>query len=126
MNSGKAGHNYNCHIPNRKQFLRKSGNSPGASLTAGLWRTCFTGFSWRITFDPFWKGKTWPVTLALVNSRLAYCHAFPLKLPGKLQLMQMLALRMLVGTSKCSHITPVLWGFYWLPIMFSAKSKHCF
>ncbi|KAF7250196.1 Cytoplasmic polyadenylation element-binding protein 1 [Varanus komodoensis] len=60
------------------------------------------------------------VTHALVTSRLDFCNALyvglPLKMVRILQLVQNRAARLLMGTGRCSHITPVLRQLHWLPI----------
>ena len=57
---------------------------------------------------------------ALVMSRLDYCNAVLYGLPDaqlqKLQLVQNAAARLVTGTHRREHITPVLFDLYWLPI----------
>ena len=57
---------------------------------------------------------------ALVMSRLDYCNALLYGLPDaqlqKLQLVQNSAARLLTGTRRREHITPVLFALHWLPI----------
>ncbi|KAF7254666.1 Gastrin-releasing peptide receptor [Varanus komodoensis] len=67
------------------------------------------------------------VTHVLVTSRLDFCNALFLGLPLKtvriLQLMQNRAARLLTGTGRCSHITPVLRQLHWFPIEVRAQFK---
>ena len=57
---------------------------------------------------------------ALVMSRLDYCNALLYGLPDaqlqKLQLVQNSAARLVTGTRRREHITPVLFALHWLPI----------
>ncbi|KAF7246618.1 Mitochondrial tRNA-specific 2-thiouridylase 1 [Varanus komodoensis] len=67
------------------------------------------------------------VTHTLVTSRLDFCNALYVGLPLKtvriLQLVQNRAARLLTGTGRCSHITPVLRQLHWLPIEVRAQFK---
>ncbi|KAF7254669.1 Cytoplasmic tyrosine-protein kinase BMX [Varanus komodoensis] len=60
------------------------------------------------------------VTHALVTSRLDFCNALYMGLPLKtvqiLQLVQNRAARLLTGTGRYVHMTPVLHQLHWLPI----------
>ncbi|KAF7251494.1 Papilin [Varanus komodoensis] len=60
------------------------------------------------------------VTLAWVTSRLDFCNALHVGLPLKtvwiLQMVQNRAVKLLTGTWRYSHITPVLYQLHWLPI----------
>ncbi|KAF7235229.1 Protein TANC1 [Varanus komodoensis] len=67
------------------------------------------------------------VTHALVTSRLDFCNALYVGLPLKtvriLQLVQNRAARLLTGTGRYAHMTPVLWQLHWLPIEVRAQFK---
>ncbi|KAF7239847.1 Cardiolipin synthase (CMP-forming) [Varanus komodoensis] len=67
------------------------------------------------------------VTHALVTSRLDFCNALYLGLPLKtvriLQLVQNRAARLLTGTGRYVHMTPVLRQLHWLPIEVRAQFK---
>ncbi|KAF7249222.1 Follistatin-related protein 4, partial [Varanus komodoensis] len=67
------------------------------------------------------------VTHILVTSRLDFCNVLyvglPLKMVRILQLVQNRAARLLTGTGRCSHITPVLRQLHWLPIEVRAQFK---
>jgi len=57
---------------------------------------------------------------AFISSRLDYCNALYLgvsqSLLSRLQLVQNAAARMLTGTRKREHISPVLSSLHWLPV----------
>ncbi|KAF7239029.1 hypothetical protein EYD10_14250 [Varanus komodoensis] len=67
------------------------------------------------------------VTHALVTSRLDFCNAvyvgLPLKTVRILQLVQNRAARLLPGTGRYVHMTPVLRQLHWLPIEVRAQFK---
>ncbi|KAF7240862.1 Receptor-type tyrosine-protein phosphatase T [Varanus komodoensis] len=67
------------------------------------------------------------VTHALVTSRLEFCNALYVGLPLKtvqiLQLVQNRAARLLMGTGRYVHMTPVLRQLHWLPIEVRAQFK---
>ncbi|KAF7252847.1 Leucine-rich repeat-containing protein 72 [Varanus komodoensis] len=67
------------------------------------------------------------VTHALVTSRLDFCNALyvglPLKTVRTLQLVQNRAARLLTGTGRYAHMTPVLRQLHWLPTEARAQFK---
>ncbi|KAF7254272.1 putative RNA-directed DNA polymerase from transposon BS, partial [Varanus komodoensis] len=67
------------------------------------------------------------VTHALVTSRLDFCNVLyvglPLKTVRTLQLVQNRAARLLTGTGRYAHMTPVLHQLHWLPIEARAQFK---
>ncbi|KAF7243255.1 putative RNA-directed DNA polymerase from transposon BS [Varanus komodoensis] len=67
------------------------------------------------------------VTHALVTSRFNFCNALYVGLPLKtvriLQLVQNRAARLLMGTGRYVHMTPVLHQLHWLPIEVRAQFK---
>ncbi|KAF7237689.1 Patatin-like phospholipase domain-containing protein 2 [Varanus komodoensis] len=67
------------------------------------------------------------VTHALVTSRLDFCNTLYVGLPLKtvriLQLVQNRAARLLTGTGRYVHMTPVLRQLHWLPIEVRAQFK---
>uniref|UniRef100_A0A8D3CNL5 Reverse transcriptase domain-containing protein n=1 Tax=Scophthalmus maximus TaxID=52904 RepID=A0A8D3CNL5_SCOMX len=64
---------------------------------------------------------------AFVTSRLDYCNSLLLGCPNKsvksLQLIQNAAARVLTGTRKRDHISPVLESLHWLPVKFRIEFK---
>jgi len=64
---------------------------------------------------------------AFITSRLDYCNSLYLGLPQsslrRLQLVQNAAARLLNGTRRREHITPILTSFHWLPVYFRIQFK---
>ena len=64
---------------------------------------------------------------AFVTSRLDYCNALLAACPKSslksLQLVQNAAARLLTGTGRREHITPVLASLHWLPVEFRVQFK---
>uniref|UniRef100_A0A672G6V9 Reverse transcriptase domain-containing protein n=1 Tax=Salarias fasciatus TaxID=181472 RepID=A0A672G6V9_SALFA len=64
---------------------------------------------------------------AFISSRLDYCNSlfscFNKNVLNRLQLVQNAAARLLTGSSRWSHITPVLSSLHWLPIKFRIDFK---
>jgi len=67
------------------------------------------------------------VAAAFISSCLGYCnallHGLPNTLLHKLQSVQYATARLITGTHRCDHITPVLRELHWLPIRERAKFK---
>lgn len=66
---------------------------------------------------------------AFVSSRIDYCNALLASCPKtslkNLQLVQNAAARLLAGTNRQEHITPVLKSLHWLPVEYRIKFKIC-
>lgn len=64
---------------------------------------------------------------AFVTTRLDYCNALYLGVNGssiaRLQLVQNAAARLLTGTRKYEHISPILASLHWLPVHFRIQFK---
>lgn len=64
---------------------------------------------------------------AFITSRLDYCNSLYVGLPqsslARLQLVQNAAARLLTGTKKHAHISPVLASLHWLPVNFRIQFK---
>lgn len=64
---------------------------------------------------------------AFITSRLDYCNSLYVGLDQsslhRLQLVQNAAARLLTGTKKREHITPVLASLHWLPVCFRIDFK---
>ena len=64
---------------------------------------------------------------AFITSRLDYCNSLYIGLPqsllNRLQMAQNAAARLLTGTKKHDHITPVLASLHWLPVNFRIQFK---
>ena len=64
---------------------------------------------------------------ALISSRLAYCNSLYTGITqatmSRLQLVQNAAARLLTGTRKRDHITPILASLHWLPVRFRIQFK---
>ena len=64
---------------------------------------------------------------AFISSRLDYCNALysgiSQKALHRLQLVQNFAARLLTGSKKRDHITPVLASLHWLPVNFRIDFK---
>uniref|UniRef100_A0A8C5D409 Reverse transcriptase domain-containing protein n=1 Tax=Gouania willdenowi TaxID=441366 RepID=A0A8C5D409_GOUWI len=64
---------------------------------------------------------------AFISSRIDYCNSvftcFNKSTLCKLQMVQNAAARLLTGTSRTSHITPILSSLHWLPVNFRIEYK---
>ena len=67
------------------------------------------------------------VTYALVISHIDYCNAIymglPLKSIRKLQLVQNVAMRAILGAPRVAHVTPLLRELHWVPVCFWVQFK---
>ena len=86
--------------------------------------TCISAFSQLYNIRRIRKYLTMDTSKTLVHamitSRIDYCNSLLCGLPdnslNKLQRVQNAAARLITGTAKFSHITPVLRSLHWLPI----------
>ena len=73
------------------------------------------------------RDSTEKVVHAFVTSRLDYCNSLlygvPTMLLTKLQRVQNMAARIINRSSKCEHITPVLYSLHWLPVKYRIEYK---
>ena len=64
---------------------------------------------------------------AFISSRIDYCNTlftcFSKKSVNRLQTVQNAAARLLTGTRKRDHITPILYSLHWLPVNFRIHFK---
>jgi len=64
---------------------------------------------------------------AFITSQLDYCNSLYFGLPQsslrRLQLVQNAAARLLTGTRRREHITPILASLHWLPVLFRIQFK---
>ena len=74
------------------------------------------------------KSTTEKLVHAFVTSRLDSCNSLLLGVADseleKLQLLQNSAARLITGTRKFDHITPVLYNLHWLPV--EKRIEFCF
>ena len=96
-------------------------------------RTLVTCARWRIANfaaspESDWTAACRTIVHDLVMSRLDYCNAILYGLPDaqlrKLQLVQNSAARLVTGTRRREHITPVLFALHWLPIRQRIQFKY--
>ncbi|KAF7235720.1 hypothetical protein EYD10_17474 [Varanus komodoensis] len=97
-------------------FIGSSGNSSGEEF--------FPPASADSSAVPLLPGDS---DTCLVTSRLDFCNTLyvglPLKMVRTLQLVQNRAARLLTGTGRYGHMTPVLHQLHWLPIEVRAQFK---
>jgi len=60
---------------------------------------------------------------AFVSSRLDYCNCLLIGLMRRLQAVQNAAARLITGTRRHDHITPILRQLHWLPVRQRAEFK---
>lgn len=96
-----------------------------------MWRLCRAGYYQLRQLRPVVRSMTTEATrtvaAAFISSRLDYCnallHGLPNTLLRKLQSVQNATARLITGTRRCDHITPVLRELHWLPIRERVKFK---
>ena len=89
-----------------------------------MWRLCRAGYYQLRQLRPVVRSMTAEaartVAAEFISSRLDYCnallHGLPNTLLRKLQSVQNATARLITGTRRCDHMTPVLRELHWLPI----------
>ncbi len=77
---------------------------------------------------PYLSGQHFETVIhAFVTTRLDYCNALYVGVSGssiaRLQMVQNAAARLLTGTCKYEHISPILASLHWLPVHFKIQFK---
>jgi len=90
-------------------------------IYVSIWRSCFVQLrQLRLVRSSLTSEAAKTLVHAFVSSRLDYCNCLLYGvndgLLKKLQVVQNLAARVVTGTGKSDHITPVLFDLHWLPI----------
>ncbi|XP_057690967.1 uncharacterized protein LOC130915167, partial [Corythoichthys intestinalis] len=104
---------------------------PDLSFKAHIKQTCRTAFFHLRNIakirNILSKSDAEKLIHAFVTSRLDYCNSLLAACPKSslkgLQLVQNAAARLLTGTNRREHITPVLQALHWLPVEFRIKFK---
>ena len=94
-------------------------------------KTCSSAFYYIYNMRRIRKYLSRSVTESLVHafitSRIDYCNSLLYGLPNshimKLQRIQNAAARLVTGTPKFCHVTPLLFHLHWLPISYRIKFK---
>ena len=101
------------------------------SMLSRINRTCSSAFYYLYNTRKIRKHLSRPVTESLVHafitSRVDYCNSLLYGLPNshimKLQRLQNAAARLVTGTPRFCHVTPLLFHLHWLPISYRIKFK---
>lgn len=91
-------------------------------------KSCFFNLRLVAKMKPFLSFRDLEIVIhALVFSRLDYCNSLYIGVSQKelsrLQMVQNSAARLLTGTRKQVHITPILFSLKWLPVKFRIEYK---
>ena len=94
-------------------------------------KTCSSAFYYIYNMRRIRKYLSRSVTESLVHafitSRIDYCNSLLYDLPNshimKLQRIQNAAARLVTGTPRFCHVTPLLFHLHWLPISYRIKFK---
>ena len=94
-------------------------------------KTCSSAFYYIYNMRRIRKYLSRSVTESLVHafitSRIDYCNSLLYGLPNshimKLQRIQNAAARLVTGTPRFCHVTPLLFHLHWLPISYRIKFK---
>lgn len=119
------------------QFAKPTVNNLGVKVDAELKfdsqikavvKTSFFQLRQLAKIKPFLHRQHFETVIhAFVTTRLDYCNALYMGVSGssiaRLQLVQNAAARLLTGTRKSEHITPILASLHWLPVHFRIHFK---
>ena len=91
-------------------------------------KSCFFQLRQLAKIKPFLSRRHFETVVdAYITSRLDYCNSLYIGASqlaiSRLQLVQNAAARMLTGTRKFDHITPVLTSLHWLPVRYRIQFK---
>jgi len=101
------------------------------SLAAHITAVCRSGYNQLRQLRPVVRSLSVNATnmlaQAFISCRLDYCNSLLFgisdRLLRRLQSVQNAAARLVKGTRRCDHITPVLWQLHWLPVRQRAVFK---
>ena len=101
------------------------------SMLSHINKTCSSAFYYLYNMRRIRKYLSRSVTESLVHafitSRIDYCNSLLYGLPNshimKLQRIQNAAARLVTGTPRFCHVTPLLFHLHWLPIGYRIKFK---
>ena len=101
------------------------------SMLSHINKTCSSAFNYLYNMRRIRKYLSRSVTESLVHafitSRIDYCNSLLYGLPNshimKLQRIQNAAARLVTGTPRFCHVTPLLFHLHWLPISYRIKFK---
>ena len=101
------------------------------SMLSHINKTCSSAFYYIYNMRRIRKYLSRSVTESLVHafisSRIDYCNSLLYGLPNshimKLQRIQNAAARLVTGTNRFCHVTPLLFHLHWLPISYRIKFK---
>ena len=101
------------------------------SMLSHINKTCSSAFYYLYNMRRIRKYLSRSVTESLVHafitSRIDYCNSLLYGLPNshimKLQRIQNAAARLVTGTPRFCHVTPLLFHLHWLPISYRIKFK---
>jgi len=101
------------------------------SLAAHVTAVCRSGYNQLHQLRPVVRSLSVNATnmlaQAFISCRLDYCNSLLFGISDgllrRLQSVQNAAARLVKGTRRCDHITPVLWQLHWLPVRQRAVFK---
>ena len=133
----KSKHTLVSNLDNLEPFVKSHARNLGVILDSELCldkqicaavKNCFYQLRVIAKIKPFLSPKDLEKIIhAFITSRLDYCNSLYIGLPqsllNRLQMAQNAAARLLTGTKKHDHITPVLASLHWLPVNFRIQFK---